>query len=184
MAKHDFHLTIKVNETSRQSASRYADHTLLVQTQYLYNEWRIKRRKTRSLNFTRKFPFFCLDMEDHYSPCWPAAPSEANWVQTSDAVYDESLLVPCPSHASASANFQVNGFPSWIQDASENRAASGSKSHSQAEKRRRDRINEQLGILRKLIPKSEKVHKHVLTLHKHELISITSTAWLDISVNY
>ena len=101
-------------------------------------------------------------MEDHYSPCWPAAPSEANWVQTSAAVYDESFLVPCPSHASASANFQVNGFPSCsipIQEASENKAASSSKSHSQAEKRRRDRINEQLGILRKLIPKSEKVHK-------------------------
>ena len=101
-------------------------------------------------------------MEDHHSPCWPAAPAEANWVQTSAAVYDESFLVPCPSHASASANFQVNGFPSWsipIQEASENKAASNSKSHSQAEKRRRDRINAQLGILRKLIPKSEKVHK-------------------------
>jgi hypothetical protein len=101
-------------------------------------------------------------MEDHYSPCWPAAPAEANWVQTSAAVYDESFLVPCPSHASASANFQVYGFPSWsvpLQEASEDKAASSSKSHSQAEKRRRDRINAQLGILRKLIPKSEKVHK-------------------------
>uniref|UniRef100_A0A6M2EQE4 BHLH domain-containing protein n=1 Tax=Populus davidiana TaxID=266767 RepID=A0A6M2EQE4_9ROSI len=105
-------------------------------------------------------------MEDHYSPCWPAAAAEANWVQTSAAVYDESLLVPCPSHASASAsasaNFQVYGFPPWsvpLQEASEDKAASSSKSHSQAEKRRRDRINAQLGILRKLIPKSEKVHK-------------------------
>ncbi|KAL3581674.1 hypothetical protein D5086_016006 [Populus alba] len=107
-------------------------------------------------------------MEDHCSPCWPAAPAEANWVQTGAAVYDESFLVPCPSHASASANYQVNGFPSWsldslpIQEASENKAASNSKSHSQAEKRRRDRINAQLGILRKLIPKSEKMDKAAL----------------------
>ena len=101
-------------------------------------------------------------MEDHCSPCWPAAPAEANWVQTGAAVYDESFLVPCPPHATASANYEVNGFPSWslpVQEASENKAASNSKSHSQAEKRRRDRINAQLGVLRKLIPKSEKVHK-------------------------
>ncbi|KAJ6900133.1 hypothetical protein NC652_026310 [Populus alba x Populus x berolinensis] len=106
-------------------------------------------------------------MEDHYSPCWPAAAAEANWVQTSAAVYDESLLVPCPSRASASAsaNFQVYGFPPWsvpLQEASEDKAASSSKSHSQAEKRRRDRINAQLGILRKLIPKSEKMDKAAL----------------------
>ncbi|KAG6760085.1 hypothetical protein POTOM_036586 [Populus tomentosa] len=105
-------------------------------------------------------------MEDHYSPCWPAAAAaEANWVQTSAAVYDESLLVPCPSQASASANFQVYGFPPWsvpLQEASEDKAASSSKSHSQAEKRRRDRINAQLGILRKLIPKSEKMDKAAL----------------------
>ncbi|XLT09097.1 hypothetical protein HN51_054890 [Arachis hypogaea] len=36
------------------------------------------------------------------------------------------------------------------------RAVSASKSHSQAEKRRRDRINAQLTSLRKLIPKSDK----------------------------
>ena len=99
-------------------------------------------------------------MENHHFPCWPAAPAEANWAQTSAAVYDESFFIPDPSHASA--NFQVNGFHSWaipIQEASEDKAASSSRSHSQAEKRRRDRISAQLGILRKLIPKSEKVHK-------------------------
>lgn len=99
-------------------------------------------------------------MENHHFPCWPAAPAEANWAQTSAAVYDESFFIPDPSHASA--NFQVNGFSSWaipIQEASEDKAASSSRSHSQAEKRRRDRISAQLGILRKLIPKSEKVHK-------------------------
>lgn len=37
-----------------------------------------------------------------------------------------------------------------------------SKSHSQAEKRRRDRINAQLATLRKLIPKSDKMDKAAL----------------------
>lgn len=39
----------------------------------------------------------------------------------------------------------------------EDRSATASRSHSEAEKRRRDRINAQLATLRKLIPKSEKV---------------------------
>lgn len=41
--------------------------------------------------------------------------------------------------------------------AADDRAATASRSHSEAEKRRRDRINAQLATLRKLIPKSEKV---------------------------
>lgn len=101
-------------------------------------------------------------MEHRYSDSCSAAPAEANWAQTSAAAYDESVLLPWPSRVSASANFRIDGFPSWsmpIQDTSEDKAASVSKSHSQAEKRRRDRINAQLGILRKLIPKSEKVYK-------------------------
>ncbi|CAL5407495.1 unnamed protein product [Camellia sinensis] len=40
--------------------------------------------------------------------------------------------------------------------------ASNINSHSQAEKRRRDRINAQLSILRKLIPKSDKMDKAAL----------------------
>ncbi|KAJ4827912.1 hypothetical protein Tsubulata_021778 [Turnera subulata] len=44
----------------------------------------------------------------------------------------------------------------------EDKASSVSKSHSQAEKRRRDRINAQLGTLRKLIPKSDKMDKAAL----------------------
>lgn len=70
-----------------------------------------------------------------------------------------------PPHLSAS--FQFHGFPSWSahveknliagDDRSDDRTATASKSHSQAEKRRRDRINAQLATLRKLIPKSEKV---------------------------
>ncbi|KAJ8557265.1 hypothetical protein K7X08_002890 [Anisodus acutangulus] len=47
-------------------------------------------------------------------------------------------------------------FPTWSQQFDE---ASASRSHSEAEKRRRDRINAQLSTLRKLIPKSEKMDK-------------------------
>ncbi|CAA0834417.1 Transcription factor bHLH51 [Striga hermonthica] len=44
-------------------------------------------------------------------------------------------------------------------------AAASSRSHSEAEKRRRDRINAQLATLRKLIPKSEKMDKAALLGH-------------------
>ncbi|KAH0661782.1 hypothetical protein KY284_026713 [Solanum tuberosum] len=44
-------------------------------------------------------------------------------------------------------------FPTWSQE------FSASRSHSEAEKRRRDRINAQLSTLRKLIPTSEKMDK-------------------------
>ncbi|KZV50821.1 hypothetical protein F511_09879 [Dorcoceras hygrometricum] len=55
------------------------------------------------------------------------------------------------------------------EDAVEDRAATASRSHSEAEKRRRDRINAQFSTLRKLIPKSEKVHSHT----HHLLIQTT-----------
>lgn len=65
------------------------------------------------------------------------------------------------SQFSSSTEFRFDGFPSFSAPAegiiAEDRAASASKSHSQAEKRRRDRINAQLATLRKLIPKSDKV---------------------------
>ncbi|KAL4287281.1 hypothetical protein AHAS_Ahas19G0170500 [Arachis hypogaea] len=50
------------------------------------------------------------------------------------------------------------------------RAVSASKSHSQAEKRRRDRINAQLTSLRKLIPKSDKCNKLILHMDKAALL--------------
>lgn len=59
-----------------------------------------------------------------------------------------------------SASSSVHEFPPWsipVSDQAEDKATAVSKSHSQAEKRRRDRINAQLATLRKLIPKSEKV---------------------------
>lgn len=115
-------------------------------------------------------------MEDHYSSGWPVVPPEANWSAAANfSAYDESYLFPWPQtpHSSTSTSAALlpswsiptqeagHGFPSWstlpVQESAEDKAASVSKSHSQAEKRRRDRINAQLGILRKLIPKSDKV---------------------------
>ncbi|KAL4390675.1 hypothetical protein AHAS_Ahas03G0168800 [Arachis hypogaea] len=58
--------------------------------------------------------------------------------------------------AFASFQFQYP-WPLAFEGFPEDRAASASKSHSQAEKRRRDRINAQFATLRKLIPKSDKI---------------------------
>ncbi|XP_065872111.1 transcription factor bHLH51 [Euphorbia lathyris] len=51
---------------------------------------------------------------------------------------------------------------SWSFPLQDKDTASASNSHSQAEKRRRDRINAQLGILRKLVPDSDKMDKAAL----------------------
>ncbi|KAG6670280.1 hypothetical protein I3843_01G291500 [Carya illinoinensis] len=90
-------------------------------------------------------------------------PQEGNWAQCQAAVLDSessSYLVPwqLSPQVSASANFQFQGFPV----AEDGGGATASKSHSQAEKRRRDRINAQLSTLRKLIPKSDKMDKAAL----------------------
>ncbi|XP_019191569.1 PREDICTED: transcription factor bHLH51-like [Ipomoea nil] len=69
-----------------------------------------------------------------------------------------------PSDYSSAA--AAAAFLSWpaqpFEEAADDRALSASKSHSEAEKRRRDRINAQLATLRKLIPKSEKMDKAAL----------------------
>ncbi|KAF7830928.1 transcription factor bHLH51 [Senna tora] len=80
-----------------------------------------------------------------------------------------SPLLHHPHHvvSDSSCSLQFSHFPnpnsSWPL-LNEERAASASKSHSQAEKRRRDRINAQLATLRKLIPKSDKVFYSIITL--------------------
>lgn len=99
---------------------------------------------------------------------YPEGPNWVNQHQTATAVSNESssFQVPWPhvSHVSKPTQFQFSGRfpPSWSSTAEgiaeEDRAASASKSHSQAEKRRRDRINAQLATLRKLIPQSDKVN--------------------------
>ncbi|XVF40770.1 hypothetical protein PTKIN_Ptkin01aG0142200 [Pterospermum kingtungense] len=76
---------------------------------------------------------------------------------------ESSFIVPWPIEPHFSV--ECHGFPSWgipIEGVAEGRATAFSKSHSQAEKRRRDRINAQLAALRKLIPKSDKMDKAAL----------------------
>lgn len=108
-------------------------------------------------------------MENVYPSDWPES---ANFSQYCKAAADvnsteSSFLFPPsledPHGASTSTNFQFCGLPLTssfsmpIDGFVEDRAAAASKSHSLAEKRRRDRINAQLATLRKLIPKSDKV---------------------------
>ncbi|KAK4385325.1 Transcription factor [Sesamum angolense] len=81
---------------------------------------------------------------------------------------DGTLMVPWlpPAAADAAAaalqyhcyhpSADVAPWAAPFDGAAEDRTASASRSHSEAEKRRRDRINAQLATLRKLIPKSEK----------------------------
>ncbi|KAK3042884.1 hypothetical protein RJ639_001157 [Escallonia herrerae] len=97
---------------------------------------------------------------------------EAAWAQCQAAVdKDTSFLVPWLPASNDSTLLQVNGYPPvpdpsgsvpFEGGATDVRAASSSQSHSQAEKRRRDRINSQLATLRKLIPKCDKMDKAAL----------------------
>ncbi|KAE8688526.1 Differentiation-associated protein 1, putative isoform 1 [Hibiscus syriacus] len=75
-------------------------------------------------------------------------------------IESSSFIVPWPIEPpfSASSSAQCHGFPSSATPD----ATTVSKSHSEAEKRRRDRINAQLAALRKLIPKSNKMDKAAL----------------------
>ncbi|KAG8380843.1 hypothetical protein BUALT_Bualt06G0058600 [Buddleja alternifolia] len=85
---------------------------------------------------------------------------------------------PCLPGDEAAAALQYHCYPPatatptalqlWappFEGAAEDRSASASRTHSEAEKRRRDRINAQLATLRKLIPKSEKMDKAALLGH-------------------
>ncbi|KAA8539558.1 hypothetical protein F0562_026250 [Nyssa sinensis] len=103
-----------------------------------------------------------LDMENCFYSGWT---EEASWVQCQAARNkDTSFLVPWIPPAD-STPIQFHGYPPRsipFEEIAEEKAASSSKSHSQAEKRRRDRINSQLATLRKLIPKSDKMDKATL----------------------
>ncbi|KAH7853814.1 hypothetical protein Vadar_006880 [Vaccinium darrowii] len=88
-----------------------------------------------------------------------------NWDQcqmTGVSKDTSSSVVPWPPCAESISSFQChsdNPFGGVQEDGS---GASASRNHSQAEKRRRDRINAQLATLRKLIPKSDKMDKAAL----------------------
>ncbi|KAJ0046632.1 hypothetical protein Pint_06544 [Pistacia integerrima] len=106
-------------------------------------------------------------MENSYNnSCWPEPSNLANF---SFSLNNESSFVApwqqfheFPPQFSASNSTQFHEFPSWSNPVPEDRSTTASKSHSQAEKRRRDRINAQLATLRKLIPKSDKMDKAAL----------------------
>lgn len=87
--------------------------------------------------------------------------NSGNWGDF-DAVMDPNIV---PFEFSASSSTQNEGFSPWCvpnEEIIEEKTASVSRSHSQAEKRRRDRINAQLTALRKMIPKSDKMDKAAL----------------------
>ncbi|TMW84770.1 hypothetical protein EJD97_024419 [Solanum chilense] len=67
-------------------------------------------------------------------------------------------------HSFSSEYCDVNDYlvQNYLPECSQERRESASRSHSEAEKRRRDRINAQLSTLRKLIPTSEKMDKAAL----------------------
>ncbi|KAL1308002.1 hypothetical protein HN51_049916 [Arachis hypogaea] len=103
-------------------------------------------------------------MENYYYSGWPqsqcnnSAPNSNN----NPSFSVPTQIVPhAYDSAFASLQFQYP-WPLAFEGFPEDRAASASKSHSQAEKRRRDRINAQLATLRKLIPKSDKMDKAAL----------------------
>ncbi|KAK4433305.1 Transcription factor [Sesamum alatum] len=93
-----------------------------------------------------------------------------NYGAQTDVHKDGTLMVPWlpPAADAAAAALQYHCYhPSAavlppFEGSAEDRTASASRSHSEAEKRRRDRINAQLATLRKLIPKSEKMDKAAL----------------------
>ncbi|CAA0836620.1 Transcription factor bHLH51 [Striga hermonthica] len=64
------------------------------------------------------------------------------------------------------------------------KAASASRSHSEAEKRRRDRINAQLSTLRKLIPKSDKLDKAALLGHVVDQVREHSKIAKEVSKSF
>ncbi|KAK7276410.1 hypothetical protein RIF29_17549 [Crotalaria pallida] len=120
--------------------------------------------KNAKEKFQNGFYFLLLDMENYYYSGWPLC---TNWPQCNSAPNSDHspFSVPTQTLPNASETLQLGEFPSWplpTEGAAEHRASSASKSHSQAEKRRRDRINAQLAALRKLIPKSDKMDKAAL----------------------
>ncbi|XP_027939703.1 transcription factor bHLH51-like isoform X2 [Vigna unguiculata] len=101
-------------------------------------------------------------MESYHYSGWPLPTNmpHCNSAPNSDQLSPFSL----PLASSDPPSLQFSDFPLWPATIAEDkdRVASASKSHSQAEKRRRDRINAQLATLRKLIPMSDKMDKAAL----------------------
>lgn len=111
-------------------------------------------------NFSHQSATACPDQMNY----WAANSNfPLTWLQQTPAPHVNSSASTSNSNSN-SIDHHFHELPySWsninpmTQEVAEDRATAVSKSHSQAEKRRRDRINAQLATLRKLIPKSEKV---------------------------
>ncbi|KAJ8764162.1 hypothetical protein K2173_005079 [Erythroxylum novogranatense] len=108
-------------------------------------------------------------MEDHCFSRLPAKSADIEYVQRNFDEHGQAFFIPWPqircASSSASSPFQGQRFPPLsipVKEIAEDTTPSVSKSHSLAEKQRRGRINTQLGILRELIPKSEKMDKAAL----------------------
>lgn len=99
-------------------------------------------------------------MENWFSSEDAAAAAAHTHFQPPALNVDDSPFL-LPQFTPPEASSYSSSFPSpWsmpIEGFMDARAPSSSRSHSEAEKRRRDRINAQLATLRKHIPKSEKV---------------------------
>ncbi|CAI9762260.1 unnamed protein product [Fraxinus pennsylvanica] len=114
----------------------------------------------------------CYWSEEHQYSSWNQSQSELK----SDNSFQVPWFPPNPPPpppgevAASEKGLQFHCYPSSVlppwaasfEGVAEDRGGSASRSHSEAEKRRRDRINGQLATLRKLIPKSEKMDKAAL----------------------
>ncbi|KAK9124557.1 hypothetical protein Sjap_014159 [Stephania japonica] len=83
------------------------------------------------------------------------------FLQCCDQSNGSSCVVPWQTHDQYGHGFMPFSTKS-VEATAEDRAAAASRSHSQAEKRRRERINSHLSTLRRLIPRSDKMDKAAL----------------------
>lgn len=118
-------------------------------------------------------------MESYYWPeeaateAWHHPPQSQVAAVNEDLGSTSSLQFPLDDSNLYMHAYSSSQLPSSFQGVEEDRStASASKSHSQAEKRRRDRINAQLATLRKLIPKSDKVNTRFYG-HVHRFLLIS-----------
>lgn len=87
-----------------------------------------------------------------------------------------------PPWSDESTLFPFHAYP--FHEVEEDRAASASKTHSQAEKRRRDRINSHLATLRKLMSKSDKMDKAALLGSVVEHVKDLKRKALEVSKSF
>lgn len=106
--------------------------------------------------------------------------SSSGWSKGANKPPSFSLPVPLDPYNNVT-DFELCGFPCNFSIPFDGHVEDGatiaSNSHSQAEKRRRDRINAQLSTLRKLIPKSDKVTHFYQKLNSDMQASYLMSDW-------